>query len=388
MKITTSLKKILKLQKKIRMIQGGQGAGKTIAILVILVNNASQHKKREIYIASEQLTKMRDTVIKDAIKVIESFSLTVDMIGMETGRPKIIFPNGSFIRFIGLDKEDVGKGLRSHVMYVNEANKINFETYRQLTSRAKNIYIDFNPDEKFWAHEHVQIRKDSDFLNLTFQDNEYLSEAERGEIMLYKELGYHSDGSIKSKYWSNKWRVYGLGEIGILEGAVYEDWSIVEKIPDKAELLGCGVDFGYSVPAAWIACYKFNGHYYFDQIIYEAKLTNQDLGEMIIASGLQDAVTYADNAEPKSIDEIYKMGIDIRPCVGKTDLVNFAVKKMNLKTFYVTQGSIELIEEFQKYIWDTDRTGKTLTKPRKKDDHAMNAVQYFVGSEGKHDGSY
>ena len=148
------------------------------------------------------------------------------------------------------------------------------------------------------------------------------------------------------------------------------------------------MDFGYSVPAAWIAVYRFDGHYYFDQIIYEAKLTNQDLGEMIIASGLQDAVTYADNAEPKSIDEIYKMGIDIRPCVGKTDLVNFAVKKMNLKTFYVTQGSIELIEEFQKYIWDTDRTGKTLTKPRKKDDHAMNAVQYFVGSEGKHDGSY
>jgi len=388
MKQTTSLKKILKLRKKIRMVQGGQGAGKTIAILIILINHASSKKKREIYIASEQLTKMRDTVIKDAIKVVESFGLTVDMIGMETGRPKIIFPNGSFIRFIGLDKEDVGKGLRSHVMYINEANKVNFETYRQLTSRAENIYIDFNPDEKFWAHEHIKIRKDCDYINLTFLDNECLGDAERDEILLYKELGYHPDGSIKSKYWSNKWRVYGLGEIGILEGAVYEDWEVVKSIPEKSELLGCGVDFGYSVPAAWIAVYRFNGHYYFDQIIYEAKLTNQDLGEMAIAAGMQNAITYADNAEPKSIDEIYKMGVDIRPCVGKTDLVNFAVKKMNLKTFYVTEASTDLIEEFQKYIWDTDKTGKTLTKPRKKDDHAMNAVQYFVGSEGKHDGSY
>ena len=370
------------------MVQGGQGAGKTIAILIILINHASSKKKREIYIASEQLTKMRDTVIKDAIKVVESFGLTVDMIGMETGRPKIIFPNGSFIRFIGLDKEDVGKGLRSHVMYINEANKVNFETYRQLTSRAENIYIDFNPDEKFWAHEHIKIRKDCDYINLTFLDNECLGDAERDEILLYKELGYHPDGSIKSKYWSNKWRVYGLGEIGILEGAVYEDWEVVKSIPEKSELLGCGVDFGYSVPAAWIAVYRFNGHYYFDQIIYEAKLTNQDLGEMAIAAGMQNAITYADNAEPKSIDEIYKMGVDIRPCVGKTDLVNFAVKKMNLKTFYVTEASTDLIEEFQKYIWDTDKTGKTLTKPRKKDDHAMNAVQYFVGSEGKHDGSY
>ncbi len=386
MKQTTSLKKILKLRKKIRMVQGGQGAGKTIAILIILINHASGNPNKEIIIASKELTKMRLTVIKDFKKVMRAFGIYDD--NRFLGDTLYNFPNGSFIKFIGLDKDDVGKGLRSDVVYVNEANKVDFETYRQLTSRTNNIYIDFNPDEKFWAHEHVQIRKDCDYVNLTFLDNEFLGQSEREEILLNKELGYHPDGSIKSKYWANRWRIYGLGEIGILDGAVYEDWEVVKAIPDKAELLGCGVDFGYSVPAAWVAVYKFNGHYYFDQIIYEAKLTNQDLGEMAIASGMQNAITYADNAEPKSIDEIYKMGIDIRPCVGKTDLVNFAVKKMNLKTFYVTEASVDLIEEFQKYIWDTDKTGKTLTKPRKKDDHAMNAVQYFIGSEGKHDGSY
>lgn len=396
MQVTTALKKISKLRNKIRGIQGGQGAGKTIAIMILIVNHLASNSKKECYVISAELSKMRDTVLKDTIKILEAFNIPCTVLGKDTGQAKINFANGSFIRFIGMDKDDIGKGLRSDVIFVNEANKINFESYREATSRTKNIYIDFNPNAKFWFHDEIATREDCEFIKLTFQDNEFLSQEEREEILLYYEKGYGvkydptrlDDPEPISKYWANKWRVYGLGEIGILEGAVFENWEQVDEIPKEAELLGAGVDFGFVNPAAWVMVYKMDGRYYFDELVYESKLSNQDLAEIVIANEFDTAIAYADNAEPKSIAEIRKMGVNIHPCDGKTDLINYAVKILNNDTFYVTKRSTNIVNELLGYVWDTDSKGIHTGKPKKKDDHAMNAICYFVATEGKYDGSY
>lgn len=388
MKQTTALRKIASLRKKIRVIQGGQGAGKTIAILILLINHAAGNKNKEIYVISAELSKMRDTVLKDCIKVLRAFNVPCRVTGEISGQPRVDFPNGSFIRFLGLDKDDLGKGLRSDVVFINEANKITFEGYREATSRAKNIYIDFNPNAKFWVHDEIITRDDCDFIKLTFEDNEHIPEAEREEILRYYSMGYDAEGNEISKYWANKWRVYGLGEIGILEGAVFENWEVIEKVPEDAELLGGGIDFGFVNPAACIMVYKLDGQYYFDQLIYETKLTNQDMAEIIIANEMERETYYADSAEPKSIKEIRKEGVRIHPCDGKTDLINHAVQMLNRDTFYVTSQSTETINELHGYIWDMDRKGDPTGKPKKKNDHAMNAMCYFVATEGKYDGTY
>lgn len=393
---TTALRKIAGLRKKNRVIQGGQGAGKTISILILLINHASGNAGKEIIIGSAELTKMRLTVIKDFIKVMKSFGIyhESNFIAGTLYR----FPNGSFIKFVGLDKEDIGKGFRGDVFYLNEADKVPFETYREIASRFKHIYIDFNPNAKFWVHDEIIPRADCDYINLTFLDNEFLDQSEIDEILLYFEKGY----GLKwyrglepkdypepiSKYWANKWRVYGLGEIGILDGAVFEDWSIIDEIPAEAKLLGGGIDFGFVNPAAGILVYRWNNTYIFDELIYETKLSNQDMAEMIIANGFDRELWYADNAEPKSIAEIRKMGVNIHPCDGKTDLINYAVKIINSKHFYVTKRSTNMIDEELSYIWDTDSKGVLTGKPRKKKDHAMNAKCYFVATEGKYDGVY
>lgn len=386
MKQTTALTKICRLKKKIRAIQGGQGAGKTIAILIILINYASGNSYKEVIVASAELTKMRGTVIKDFVKVMRSFGIyDANRFKAETHYK---FPNGSFIKFIGLDKEDVGKGLRSDVVYVNEANKINLETFRQLTSRTSWVYLDYNPDDEFYVHDELSKRSDFEMITLTFEDNEFINPSERDEILMYKELGYNADGTILSKYWANKWRVYGLGEVGMLDGIVYEDWEIIEEIPKEAKPIGLGLDFGYVNPAAWIAGYKMDKHFYFDQIIYESKLTNQDMGEMIIEAELDEEVSYCDNAEPKSIDELYSMGVNAHPCADKKDLIKFAIKKMNRRKFFITRRSVETISELRTYVWDKDKAGRPTGKPIKKKDHAMNAIQYLVASYGQYDGDY
>lgn len=396
MKQTTALRKIATLRKKIRGIQGGQGAGKTIAIMMFIINHANSKPNKECYVISAELTKMRDTVIKDTIKILQAFNISCKIMGADSGQAKVTFANGSFIRFIGMDKEDIGKGLRSDVLFVNEANKVNFESYREAASRAKNIYIDFNPNANFWFHEEIITRDDCDFIKLTFQDNEYLPKEERDEILLYYKKGYgvewdpkrKKDPEVVSKYWANKWRVYGLGEIGILEGAVFENWEQVPEIPEDAKLLGGGIDFGYVNPAAGIKVYKLDGHYYFDQLIYETKLSNQDMAEMILVDGSERETWYADSAEPKSIDEIYGYGVNVHKCDDKKDLLNYAIKILNSETFYVTERSVETIQELLGYVWDKDSKGVPTGKPRKKDDHAMNALCYFVATEGKYSGVY
>ena len=396
MKQTTALRKIAALLKKIRVIQGGQGAGKTIAVLILLINHASGNPNKEIIIASAELTKMRLTVIKDFVKVMKSFGIYVDTSFIAGTLYR--FPNGSFIKFVGLDKEDVGKGFRGDVFYLNEGDKVGFETYREIASRFKNIYIDFNPNAKFWVHAEVIPRKDADFITLTFQDNEFLDQGEVDEILYYYERGYGftydpSDPDANtyepvSKYWANKWKVYGLGEIGILEGAVYEDWEILDELPEEAKLLGGGIDFGWVHPQAAIMAYEWNGRRIYDEVSYGSYKGTKVMAEDILMAGMDKEIYYCDNSAPQLISELRDNGINAHPCDGKTGLINFSVDKMNEQVFYVTQRSVNIINELYGYVWGEDSKGVPTGKPIKIGDDAMNAIQYFEGTEGKYDGTY
>jgi phage terminase large subunit len=383
LKQTTALKKIAALRKKIRVVQGGQGSSKSFSILMILINNASSKPHREILVLSAELTKMRLTIIKDFVKIMRAFGIYNEnnFIAGTLYR----FPNGSFIKFIGLDKDDVGKGLRSDVVYFNEANKIDVESYRQVATRSKIVYADFNPDAEFFIHTDIVGREDCDFITLTFEDNEHLDSGERDEILRYKQLGYNEQGEIINKYWANKWRVYGLGEIGSIDGVVFENWSEIE-LPKEARLVYYGVDFGFTNSKfAMVAVYKWNGTFIFDELIYETKQTNQDAANLAHQRGYQKGtLVYCDSAEPKSIEELLRSGINAIPCDSKTDIKKFAIQKLNQAEFFVTSRSENLKNELRYYVYD-EKTGK----PKKSDlDHLMDALQYAVGSDGKYDGIY
>lgn len=388
MQATTALRKITALRKKYRVVQGGQGAGKTIAIALIMINHCNNNRGKEMYVLSEELSKMRDTVLKDFVKILQALNVRCSITGLISGQPRIDFPNKSFIRFIGLDKEDIGKGLRSDCIYVNEANKTLFESVREAFSRTKNVYIDFNPNAEFWVHEHIITRDDADFITLTFLDNEFLSDEERDEILRYKKLGYGPDGKIINKYWANKWRVYGLGQIGMLEGAVFEDWEEIAEIPKEAILEGYGMDFGWVVPTSMVGVYRWNKTYILDEVIHEPKLTNQDIAEMAIEAGVGSDLIYADSAEPKSISEIEEFGINIHPCDSKVDINAYGTQKLQQTTFYITKRSTNVIREFRGALWDTDSRGKPTGKIKKINDHSIQATFYFIGTVDKFTGKY
>ena len=382
MQQTTALRKIAGSRKKITIVQGGQGASKTFSILMLLINHASSKENREILILSSELTKMRLTVIKDFVKIMQMFGIYQD--SKFVAGTLYRFPNGSFIKFIGLDKSDVGKGLRSDVAYFNEVNKIDSETYRQVASRTKKVYADFNPDAEFFIHKEVLGRTDCDFLKLTFQDNELLDAEEKKEILRYKELGYNSSGDIINKYWANKWKVYGLGEVGGIDGAVFEHYEEID-MPEDARLLYYGCDFGFATSKfAVLGIYNWNGRKVLKQFVYKTQLTNQQGAKELKMNGYDGGVVYCDSAEPKSIRELQIEGIQAVKCDSKQDIKVFAIQSLNQDKFYVDRNSTDLINELRYYVYD-EKTGKA---KKTNEDHLMDAMLYAIGSGDKYNGKY
>jgi len=385
---TTALRKISGLKKRIKVIRGGQGAGKTISILILLINHASSKANKEILIVSEELTKMRLTVIKDFVKVMQLAGIYQESHFLAGTLYR--FKNGSFIKFIGLDKEDIGKGLRCDIAYFNEVNKIDFESYRQVASRANKIFCDYNPDAEFFIDKEVIGRDDCDFLQLTYADNELLDENERKEILSYKDKGYNPDGTILNEYWANLWNVYGLGNIGSLRGVVFSNWTDIEQLPQEAKLLGYGADWGFTNdPTTLIGIYKWNGQYIFDEIIYQKGLVNSEIANMYKAKGVDRSVTiWGDSAEPKTIQDISNYGYRIKGADKGKDSVMFGISLMQEQKFLVTKQSTNLIKELRSYIWDTDRSGKQINKPIDAYNHCIDAIRYYFTSLNKNYGKY
>jgi phage terminase large subunit len=376
---TTSLLKIAALKKRIKVIRGGQGAGKTISILILLINHAASKPDKEILILSSELTKMRLTVIKDFVKLMRLIGIYDDSRFLAGTLYR--FPNGSFIKFIGLDKSDVGKGLRSDVAYFNEVNKIDFESYRQVASRAGQVYADYNPDAEFYIDTDIVGRPDVDFLQLTFRDNELLSENERSEILNYYNNGYYENGEVKNKYWANLWNVYGLGNIGNLQGVIFENWNEVDAIPPNAEFISYGMDWGFTNdPTTLIEVYRYNGELYVNELIYQTGLTNSDIvlrmNELKIN---RYADIIADSAEPKSIEDVYRGGYkNIYPASKGSDSIRNSIDTLQQYTINITKSSTNLIKEFRTWRWAVDKEGKQLGTPIDKDNHAIDALRYIA----------
>lgn len=385
---TTALRKISGLKKRIKVIRGGQGAGKTISILILLINHASSKANKEILIVSEELTKMRLTVIKDFVKVMQLAGIYQESHFLAGTLYR--FKNGSFIKFIGLDKEDIGKGLRCDIAYFNEVNKIDFESYRQVASRANKIFCDYNPDAEFFIDKEVIGRDDCDFLQLTYDDNELLDDNERKEILSYKDKGYNPDGTILNEYWANLWNVYGLGNIGSLRGVVFSNWTDIDQLPQEAKLLGYGADWGFTNdPTTLIGIYQWNGQYIFDEIIYQKGLVNSEIANLFKSKEVNRSYyIYADSAEPKTIQDIANYGFRIKGADKGKDSVMFGISLIQEHKFLVTKQSTNLIKELRSYIWDTDRSGKQINKPIDAFNHCIDAIRYYFTSLNKNYGKY
>lgn len=363
---TTAIKKMRKLKKRIKIVQGGTSAGKTFGILPILIDRATKDKL-EISIVSESIPHLRRGALKDFIKIMQDTNRWIDP-HYNKSLLKYTFANGSFIEFFSVDQPDKLRGARRDILYINEANNVDFESYNQLAIRtSKEVWIDYNPTHEFWAHTELMKDEDSEFTILTYKDNEALSDA------IIKEIEKAREKAKTSSYWDNWWKVYGLGEIGSLEGVIFSNWKQIDRIPDDARLLGYGLDFGYTNdPTAIIEVYNYNDKRILNEICYQSGLVNSDIATFLS----KNIITYADSAEPKSIEEIRRTGKMIKGVTKGSDSINFGIQIMQNQEYLITSNSTNLIKEFRYYSWDKDKNGKTLNKPIDNFNHGIDAVRY------------
>jgi phage terminase large subunit len=366
-KRTTAINKILSLKKRIKIIQGGTSAGKTFGILPVLIDKCAKEPGLEVSVVAESIPHLRRGALKDFIKVMRWTGRYNDDRFNKT-LLRYEFGNGSVMEFFSADDASKLRGARRDILYINECNNVSFESYNELSIRTKKeIFLDFNPANEFWVHTELKDEQDSDFIILTYKDNEALDEAIVNQIEKNKEK------ATTSTYWANWWRVYGLGEIGSLEGVIFSNWKIIDKIPEEARLLGYGLDFGFTNdPTSIIEVYNWNGQRILNEICYQTGLVNSDISKKL----QKHVIAYADSSEPKSIEEIRRTGQQIKGVTKGADSIKYGIDVMQRQEYLVTNESTNLIKELRSYCWDSDKTGKLLMKPQAKNDHAIDAVRY------------
>jgi phage terminase large subunit len=364
---TTSTNKILKLKKRVRIIQGGTSAAKTYGILSVLIARASAIHGLEISVVAESIPHLRRGALKDFIKLMKWMNKWHEN-QFNKSLLTYQFLNGSSFEFFSADDSSKLRGARRDVLYINECNNVTFESYNELAIRTKKaIYLDFNPANEFWVHTELKDEQDSDFLILTYKDNEALDNS------IVQQIEKNRLKAETSAYWANWWRVYGLGEIGMLEGVIFSNWKTIDILPKEANLIGIGLDFGYTNdPTAIIEIYNYNGTRIINELKYQTGMLNSD-----IANALPKHVpVYADSSEPKSIEEIKRYGITIKGVTKGKDSINYGIDVMQRNEYLVTSNSTNLIKELRAYCWDTDKQGTRLNKPIDTNNHAIDALRY------------
>ena len=369
---TTALRKIRQMKSRVKVIQGGTSASKTFSILAILIDRAIKTPNLEISVVAESIPHLRRGANKDFLKIMK-----------ETGRYipthynktllRYEFSNGSYMEFFSVDDETKLRGARRNVLYLNEANNINYDAYMQLEIRTDGeIYLDFNPTSNFWAHTEVLTKDNSQHLILTYKDNEALSQD------IIDSLELNRQRAATSTYWENWCRVYLDGEVGQIEGTIFSDYLVIDRIPDDARILCYGLDFGFSEdPVALVAIYKYDNNLIIDEVIYRKGVLNSELSNLMKQNQVTGEI-FADSAEPKSIAELKRYGHQVKPVEKGRDSVKFGIQLIQEYKLLVTKQSNNILEELSKYMWKRNRDGGYDPEPIDMYNHAMDAMRYGI----------
>lgn len=365
---TTATKKLAKLHKRIKAIQGGTSASKTISILLLLIDKAQTDTSPTLTsVVSESLPHLKKGAMRDFLMIMEEHRYFNES---RWNRSDLVytFETGSKIEFFSTDQPVKVRGPRRDRLFINEANRVPLETFDQLEVRTKDeIWLDWNPTAEFWVYtDIIGHRDDVDHLILTYKDNEALDQ----QII---------DSIEKRKGLTGWWKVYGLGQLGEVEGKIYKGWQQIDELPHEARLERYGLDFGYTNdPTAIVAIYSYNGGFILDEVAYSTGLTNREIADIL--NNTERALVMADSAEPKSIDEIRTYGVNIMPVKKGRDSVNQGIQFVQSKRISVTKRSFNIWKEYMNYMWEIDKDGRIINVPSHRFSHSMDAVRYGMES--------
>lgn len=383
----------LKAGKRRIMNEGGASSSKTYSILQMLILQAMSTKRPLlISIVSESLPHLRLGAIRDFFNILGE---------SQDANPKwsktlftYTFSDISRIEFFGADDEGKARGPRRQILYINEANNVPWETAKMLDMRTEVCTIcDWNPVSEFWAHWYL----DSDGKQIPgwahwHEDekgkrvaddptSEYIHSTYKDAIDVIPKSVVETLESYRDKD-PNTWSVYGLGQMGRIEGRVYGAFDKVDQLPKGSYFYG--LDFGFSNDPAVLTRHVVIGDaLYSQEVIYERGLTNDVLCRKMDLAGVDHtAPIYADAAEPKSIEEIKQKGFNIRPTEKGKGSVDFGIQKVNQYRQFWTKDSVHCIDEQRNFCYIKDpATGAFTDKTTHQFSHGMDSRRYAIAGK-------
>jgi len=310
-----------------------------------------QEKGKVFSIVRKSLPSLKMTAYRDFFEILRNLDLYDEARHNKSDYTYTL--NGNLFEFISLDQPQKKRGARRDYLFCNEANELSWEDFFQLLVRTTGkIWIDYNPSDAFhWIYDKLLTRDDVTYIQSTYKDNPFLNASIVEEI----ERLQHTD--------EDYWRIYGLGERGMSRATIFQFGTM--DVPENAKLLAYGLDFGFTNdPTALVAAYEHQGNLYFDELVYRTGMTNNDIANLFTSIGIdRRSEVYADSAEPKSIEELYRRGFNIKPTTKGPDSVNAGIDIMKRYKLFITPRSTNLEKEMRNYKWVEDKNGNLLNKP-------------------------
>jgi phage terminase large subunit len=349
--------------KKIVAHQGGTRSGKTYNILLwIIFDYCNINTGKTVTICRNTFPALRATVMRDFFEILKKHDIYLEQDHNKTNSEYKLF--GNLVEFISLDQPQKVRGRKRDMLFCNEANELTYEQWNQLVFRTLDkIVLDFNPSDEFhFIYDKILTREDCDFYITTYKDNPFLDRTLVEEIERLKETD--------EQYW----QIYGLGLRGISKATIF---SFTEgKRPDDAQLVGYGMDLGFSVdPSTLVEVYQKDYTLYCRELLYRTMMTTADLHNFLKTQNLQEYV-YIDSAEPRLIEELRRMGNKVRPTLKGQDSIRAGIDLLKRYKLVIDPQSDNLIREMRNYKWQEDRTGKLLNKPVAANDHTIDSLRY------------
>jgi len=352
-------------KKRITVMQGGSRSGKTYNILIWFIVKLLQENGKTLTIVRQSLPSIKGSVLRDFVDILSRLGIYSEDNHNKT--EQIYQLNGNVVEFVSADQPQKIRGRARTYLFCNEANELSYEAWMQLIMRTEGkIVIDYNPsDISSWIYDDVIPRDDADFYITTFKDNPFLPKELVDELERLKDAD------------PNYWQIYGLGERGLSQDLIYTHYRTTETMPEGETVYG--LDFGFNVPSAMVKVVFYENAAYVQELIYETKLTTNDLVEKIVALGIDkfDEI-YCDAAEPKTIEELVRQGLNAKP--ANKDVLE-GIRSVKATPLYIHQDSVNLLKEVKNYRWKTDRNGNKLDQPVKFNDHISDAMRYAIYSK-------
>jgi len=347
-------------------LQGGTSSSKTYSTLQLLAAMAERDTRPTLTsIVSETIPHLKRGVIRDFFKIIDS---TEKDYAYNISNMVYTFPNGSQIEFFSADDPAKLRGARRDRLYMNECNNIDYFAYSQLEPRTKQkVFLDWNPESRFWFHDKVQDTDGVWFDISTYHDNEFLDQSIKDSIEARR---------LTDPEW---FRVYGEGLIGQYEGLVFRNLhkSDLSEVYPTIDRIYHGIDFGFFPdPAVYVMVGIHNDKLYIFKEIVANDLDNQQLAELVKPWAGQNVV-YCDSAEPKSIQELKKHGVNARSCGGKER--QYSINWIRNKEIHIHTECPQAWREFERFSRKKDRNGEVLPIfADDMEDHVIDAVRYAL----------